>query len=172
MIFEWTRSIRGKVILVVLATTFVAFIVALGQTTVANVLIVMAIGPFFTALLARVLLGEPLHPVTLAAAAVAAGGIGLTVIDSMRLGEPLGLLLAALVPLAFAANTVLMRHRRSLPTLPGLAVAALLSALLTLPFVRLQGLSPAHIGWLIWIWIAMLGATAVQRTYLAARTLR
>jgi phosphatidylglycerophosphate synthase len=36
----------------------------------------------------------------------------------------------------------------------------------------LWALFPAHIGWLIWIWIAMLGATAAQRTYLAARTLR
>jgi drug/metabolite transporter (DMT)-like permease len=141
----WALLLSGAL----LATTFIAFIIAIGMTTVANVLFVMAVGPFLTALLARIVLGEPLHAFTLGAAGVAAGGIILTVVDSMRLGEPLGLALAILVPLAFAANTVLMRHRRSLPTLPGLAAAALLSVLATLPFVRLGALTSEHVGWLL-----------------------
>jgi drug/metabolite transporter (DMT)-like permease len=132
-----------------LAITFVAFIVAIGMTTVANVLFVMAVGPFITALMARAFLGEPLRATTLAAAALAAGGISLTLVDSVRFGQALGLLLAFLVPVAFAANTVLMRHRRSLPTLPGLAAAALISGLAVLPFVRLGALEMHHIGWLL-----------------------
>ena len=140
-----------------LATSFVAFIVAISLTTVANVLFVMAAGPLLTALLARLALGEPLHPVTLAAAAAAAAGIALTAIESFRLGEPLGLLLALLVPLAFAANTVLMRRGRNLPTLPGLAAAALLCVLATLPFVRLGALAPQHVGWLLLLGPVQLG---------------
>ncbi len=31
---------------------------------------------------------------------------------------------------------------------------------------------PAHVFWLVWVWVAALAATAVQRTYLAARLLR
>lgn len=31
---------------------------------------------------------------------------------------------------------------------------------------------PAHLFWLVWVWAAALGATALQRTYLAARLLR
>jgi phosphatidylglycerophosphate synthase len=33
-------------------------------------------------------------------------------------------------------------------------------------------LFPAHIGWLVWIWIAALLATSIQRTHLAWRALR
>jgi phosphatidylglycerophosphate synthase len=33
-------------------------------------------------------------------------------------------------------------------------------------------LFPAHIGWLVWLWVAMLFATAAQRTLLARKLLR
>lgn len=33
-------------------------------------------------------------------------------------------------------------------------------------------LFPAHIGWLVWVWVAVLIATAVQRTHRARRMLR
>ena len=33
-------------------------------------------------------------------------------------------------------------------------------------------LFPAHIGWLVWVWVAVLFATTIQRTLLARRLLR
>ena len=33
-------------------------------------------------------------------------------------------------------------------------------------------LFPAHLPWLVWVWVAALAVTALQRTYLAARLLR
>lgn len=36
----------------------------------------------------------------------------------------------------------------------------------------LWAIFPAHVPWLVWVWVAALGATVVQRTYLAARLLR
>jgi len=134
---------------VLLAVTFVAFIVALGMTTVANVLFMFAAGPFLTALLARAALGEALRPATLVAAVAAAGGIGLTVIESVQVGHVAGLLLALVIPLAFSANTVLMRRHRTVRPLVALAVAAVVSALATLPFVRLEAIELRHLPWLL-----------------------
>lgn len=36
----------------------------------------------------------------------------------------------------------------------------------------LWAMFPAHVPWLVWVWVAALGATVLQRTYLAARLLR
>lgn len=132
-----------------LAITFVAFIVALGMTTVANVLFMFAAGPFITAILARLAVGEPARPATLIAAVAAFVGILLTLIESLRVGDVAGLLLALIVPVAFSANTVLMRRHRTVRPLPGLAIAALISALMTLPFAQLGALELRHLPWLI-----------------------
>lgn len=132
-----------------LAVTFVAFIVALGMTTVANVLFMFAAGPFITAIFARLAAGEPARRATLAAAGAAFGGILLTLVDSLRVGDMAGLLVALIVPVAFSANTVLMRRHRTIRPLPGLALAALISALMTLAFVHWDGLELRHLPWLL-----------------------
>lgn len=36
----------------------------------------------------------------------------------------------------------------------------------------LWAIFPAQVPWLVWVWVAALGATVLQRTYLAARLLR
>src|SRR5215475_12859801 len=69
---------------VALAGSMVAFILALGEAPVANVLIVFGATPFITALLARVFLGEPLHRHTLVAMAVAIAGLALSVMGSLE----------------------------------------------------------------------------------------
>src|SRR4029453_8996399 len=55
---------------------FTAFMLALTLTSVANVLVTMAIGPLLTALIARFALGHRLAPRTWAAIVVAGLGIG------------------------------------------------------------------------------------------------
>ena len=54
---------------------FTAFMVAMTMTTVANVLVTMAIAPLLTALIARFALGQRLPPRTWAAIVVAGAGI-------------------------------------------------------------------------------------------------
>src|SRR6185436_15635355 len=54
---------------------FTAFMIALALTSVANVLVTMSIGPFLTALLARVFIGHRIPLRTWAAILVAGGGI-------------------------------------------------------------------------------------------------
>ena len=89
-----------------LAGSMVAFILALGEAPVANVLIVFGATPFITALLARLFLGEPLHGHTLIAMGIAATGLALSVAGSLKAGAAAGMAVAAIVVLCMSGNYV------------------------------------------------------------------
>lgn len=93
------------------AITFTAFMVAMTLTTVANVLIALALGPLITALFARIFLGHRLPTVTWLAIVVASVGIAWMFRQDegdMRLSL-LGTLVALAVPLANAANFTMLQ---------------------------------------------------------------
>jgi drug/metabolite transporter (DMT)-like permease len=142
------------------ATMFTAFMVALTLTSVANVLVTMAIGPFLTALGARVFLGHRLSAGTWLAIAVAGVGIGWMYGHQAGLGETsqlLGIGVALAVPLAAAVNWTLLQHLSRQDAPPDMLVAVLLgaviSAAVTLPLAWPLRASAHDIGLL-----AMLGA--------------
>lgn len=118
---------------------YTAFMVALTLTTVANVLVTMAMSPLLTALLSRFFLGHRLPARTWLAILVAGTGIGW--MFGAQAGEGaswLGSLVACAVPLAGAVNlTVLQRVGKdavtSVDMLPAVLIGAVLSALATLP---------------------------------------
>ena len=120
---------------------FTAFMLALTMTTVANVLVTMAAGPFITALVARVFIGHRIPTRTWLAIAVAGVGIawmhGSQVSLDAGSGELAGTLVALLVPLAGAVNwTVVQRsqaHGEKIDLVPAVLVGAAISTLLTLP---------------------------------------
>lgn len=93
------------------AVMFTAFMVAIMLTTVANVLITMAIGPLITALFARLFLHHKLPARTWAAIAVAGAGIAWMFGHEAGAGASLiGTLVALAVPLAAAVNWTLLQH--------------------------------------------------------------
>jgi drug/metabolite transporter (DMT)-like permease len=119
---------------------FTAFMLALTLTSVANVLVTMALGPLFTALLARVALGHRLAPRTWLAIALA--GVGIAWMYGPQLGQGdsgvlAGTLVALCVPVAGAVNwTVVQRSHasgRDIDLVPAVLVGAALSVLCTLP---------------------------------------
>jgi drug/metabolite transporter (DMT)-like permease len=126
---------------------FTNFMVALTLTTVAHVLITMALAPLFTALVARVALGHRLPRRTWLAIVVA--GAGIAWMYGRELGggggrHLWGTLVALGVPIAAAANWTLLQHQAGrAPAAPNEAprsdmlgavlLGAALSALLTLP---------------------------------------
>ena len=120
---------------------FTAFMVALTLTTVANVLVTMAVGPLLTALLSRLLLGHRLAARTWAAMALAGIGIAWMYGHEFATGDSrhlLGTAVALAVPVAAAVNWTLLQHLRGqegggADMLPAVLVGALLSALITLP---------------------------------------
>jgi drug/metabolite transporter (DMT)-like permease len=119
------------------ATMFTAFMLALTLTSVANVLVTMALGPLATAVFARLFLHHPLPARTWAA--IVAACLGIAWMFGGEAGDGLaavGTLVACAVPLAGAANwTVLQRAGRdgASDMLPAVLVGAVVSALLTLP---------------------------------------
>jgi drug/metabolite transporter, DME family len=107
---------------------FLGWVQALTLTTVANAAFVLASMPFMAAVLARVLLGEPIRRITWLAAALA--GVGVAVIASPGLdsGRLAGTLLALGSCLCFALFSVTLRRARTLDSSPSLLMGALLSA--------------------------------------------
>lgn len=130
---------------ILLAATFVFFILALAHANVANVLIVMSSAPFLTAIIGRIFIGERVAAVTWVAIAIAVAGIALTVIDSLSSHGWIGALLAFLTALCFSINTTIVRRHKQSGMLPSIFLAGLISALFALPFaLPLQaGLSDA-----------------------------
>ena len=119
---------------------FTAFMLALTLTTVANVLVTMAIGPLLTALIARTVLGHRLAARTWAAIVVA--GLGIAWMYARELGgggasHLLGTAVALCVPVAAAVNWTLLQHNRGesqqVDMLPAVLIGAVISTLVTLP---------------------------------------
>jgi len=133
----------------VLAGSFVAFILALGLAPVANVLIVFGATPFATALLARAFLHEPLHRHTLVAMTAAVAGLALSVAGSLHAGAVAGMAVAFIVVLCMSANYVIVRHRRDVGMSPALVLAGVISAVVALPFAQPGSLTGGDIPWLL-----------------------
>ncbi|MFT3847950.1 MAG: DMT family transporter [Propionivibrio sp.] len=134
---------------------FTAFMIALTLTSVANVLVIMALGPLVTALFARAFLGHRLPRRTWAAIAVA--GIGIAWMYARQIGVGVsfvGSLVALAIPLAGAINFTTLQHTaqrraadraaREVETdmLPTVFIGAVISALATLPLAYPLQASP------------------------------
>jgi drug/metabolite transporter (DMT)-like permease len=123
---------------------FTAFMVAITLTSVANVLVTLAIAPLVTAIFARIVLHHRLPRRTWVAIALAGVGIAWMFGREMQLGSGAlaGMAVALAVPLAGAANWTLLQHishgnadpdEPSHDMLPAVWIGAVLSALATLP---------------------------------------
>ncbi len=129
------------------ATMFTAFMVAITLTTIANVLITLAVGPLITALFARIFLKHRLSPTTWLAIVVASIGIAWMFRQEGDVQLSLvGTLVALAVPLAGAVNFTLLQHvgldrgrspvvggRPLQDMLPAVLIGASLSALAMFP---------------------------------------
>jgi drug/metabolite transporter (DMT)-like permease len=118
---------------------FTAFMVAITLTTVANVLVTMAIAPLLTALVARLALRHRLAARTWAAIVVAGVGIAWMYareVSGAGARHLVGTAVALGVPVASAINWTVIQHSRGdedRDLLPAVLIGAVISALLTLP---------------------------------------
>ena len=116
---------------------FTFYMMALMMTSVANVLVTMAIGPLLTALIARVFIGQKIPLRTWVAIMVAGIGIAWMFAAQLQGGQLLGTLVALGVPLAGAINWTITQnahdqgHDVDLTT--AVMMGAVFSCLLTLP---------------------------------------
>lgn len=139
---------------------FTAFMVAMTLTSVANVLVTMALGPMITALFSRFFLQRQLPWRTWGAIALAGLGIAWMFGSELNAGTSLiGVLVACAVPLAGALNLTLLQKAGQVDgdaapdMLPAVMLGALLSAMYTLPLAWPMQASGHDLGLL-----ALLGA--------------
>lgn len=152
------------------AIMFTGFMMALTLTSVANVLIMMALAPLMTALFARCFLHHALPYRTWLA--IGSGGIGIAwmfVHDAGAGNSLFGILVALTVPLAAAVNFTTLQHvghgsrdpaqADFLPAqdmLPAVLLGALVSAAVTLPLAWPLQASPHDIRWLGFLGVVQL----------------
>lgn len=113
----------------------VAFIVALNHTSVAHVLIILAVSPLIAALLGWRLLNEPIASRTWLAMLVAFVGVGLMVGTGGTHGT-FGDAMALLMTIGFAVNIIATRRRRQTSMVPAGALSQLVVVLATTPWAR------------------------------------
>jgi drug/metabolite transporter (DMT)-like permease len=114
----------------------VCFIPALQLTSVSNVAIIIATGPFVAAAFAWIRLREAARWQTMLASVVALGGVAI-IVGNMRAGSDiLGIALACLMTVAIAAMTVTVRRHRSTPMVAAAALSNLLGSLVSIPFAH------------------------------------
>lgn len=145
---------------------FTAFMLALSFTSVANVLIIMSVGPLLTALIARFAIGQRLPLRTWLAIVAAGAGIAYMYGSQMLAafsekgvdasGLLWGSLAAFCVPVAGAINWTVVQRSQSqgepIDLVPSVLVGAVLSALLTLPLALPFSATLSDM-----VWLALLG---------------
>ena len=151
---------------------FTAFMVALTLTTVANVLVTLALGPFITALMARVFIGHRIPARTWVAIGLASVGIAWMYGGQMDLGSQLaGTLVALMVPVAGAINWTVVQHSRAhgknIDLVPAVLVGAVISSLLTLPLSFPMLATPHDIGLLAVLGLFQLAIPCVLSVWCA-----
>lgn len=144
---------------------FTAFMVALTLTSVANVLITLAVGPLLTALFARVAIGHRIAPRT--AVAILVAGVGIAWMFGRQLGDGhwVGSLVAFCVPLAGATHWTLVQRARvrgqRQDLVPAVLLGALMSTVLALPLAWPLQASLHDIAWLAGLGLGQLAIPCV-----------
>ncbi len=158
------------------AVMFTAFMLALTMTTVANVLVTMALAPLLTALVARVALGQRLPARTWAAVVAAGIGIGWMYAHELAgagadAGAWAGIAIALGVPVAAAINwTAIQKSSRgSSDMLPAVLIGAVLSSAVTLLPALPMRASAHDVGLLALLGVAQLAVPCLVAVAAARR---
>src|SRR5450631_409219 len=114
----------------------VCFIPALQFTSVSNVAVIIATGPFVAAALAWIWLREAARLQTLLASLVALCGVAIIVSDAQASSDIFGIGLACLMTLAIAAMTVAVRRHKNTPMVAAAALSNVLGSLVSIPFAQ------------------------------------
>lgn len=164
---------------------FTAFMLGLTFTSVANVLIIMSLGPLFTAVLAWLINGQRLEVRVWLAIVVAGAGMAymyggqmLALMDSDRSqvhGLVVGSLIALCVPIAGALNWTLVQRSQSkgarIDLVPAVWVGAVLCCLYTWAPAQPFAATRSDLMWLALLGLTQLAIPCMLAVF-AARTLK
>ena len=152
---------------------FTAFMVALTLTTVANVLVTLALGPLLTALVARIFTSHRIPAGTWLAIALASVGIVWMYGGQAELSAQLtGTLVAVLVPIAAACNWTVVQHGQAqgkkIDLIPAVLVGAVISSVVTLPLAWPLATTLHDIGLLSLLGLTQLAIPCVLSVWCAS----
>ena len=178
---NWWRSLARLHPLVWLSglcwsVMFTAFMMALTMTTVAAVLVTMAVGPLVSALVARVFFQQAVSGPTWLAIAVAGAGMAWMYADPAAWPDgagllPWGTLVALLVPCAAAFNWSVVRYAQqrgeSIDMVPAVGLGAVISTLLTLALAWPLQAPATDVAWLALLGLVQLALPCVLLVYCA-----
>jgi drug/metabolite transporter (DMT)-like permease len=114
-------------------------------TSVAHLVVMVALTPLFSALIGLAVLKEPVRLVVWVAIAVSFVGAAVMVSASFGSSSLIGDFLAMGVPSVFGVVIVIMRRHPEVETLPTVFIAAAFSAVLFLPFARFGAAAPRDV---------------------------
>jgi drug/metabolite transporter (DMT)-like permease len=142
---DFTRMDRTGWLVASLSTLgMVCFIPSLQLTSVSNVAIIIATGPFVTAALAWVWLKEVPRLRTTLASIVALIGIAIIVGGARPGSDFLGLALAIIMTVAIAVMTVIVRRHRNTSMVAAAALSNILGCVVSLPLAQGIAAVTAH----------------------------
>lgn len=125
---------------VFLAFGFIFYILSLFNTTVANTVLVLCVGPVIAAVLGYLILGEKVNRLSWFAMLLAALGVLVMVYGGIKLGDVKGIAYAGVAVMSFAALAVTLRYLGpSTDLMAPTALAGVVAAVLCIP--ALLGLS-------------------------------
>jgi drug/metabolite transporter (DMT)-like permease len=134
---DLTRIGKNGWLVALLSTLgMVAFIPALQLTSVSNVAIIIATGPFVAAAFAWIWLREAARWQTMLASLVALCGVAIVVGNARASSDILGIALACLMTVAIAAMTVAVRRHRNTPMVAAAALSNFLGSIVSIPFAH------------------------------------
>ena len=125
----------GLLVAVTLTLSFITFIMALLQTTVANVVFINGGTPLFAALFGWLALRETVRRRVWLAMAGAFLGIAIMVGGGIERGALTGNLLALICSVSFAVTLVAMRRGKAVDMLPAVCLTGVLVAMISALFV-------------------------------------
>jgi drug/metabolite transporter (DMT)-like permease len=149
---------EGLVVALSLGVGSICYILALGLTTVANVVFILGAGPFLTAVLGRLVLGERVHPITWLAMALALCGIALMVLEDLGRGRLSGNLVAFGAAASFSAMVIAMRRAKAVDMVPASCLGGVVGAAASAPMVGGFAVSGHDLGLALLLGSVQLGA--------------
>jgi drug/metabolite transporter (DMT)-like permease len=138
-----TMGVPGLVVGVGFAVASVSFIIAIGYTTVANVVLIQAATPLLAALMAWIFYRERITLSTWIAIAAVIFGVVIMVSGSLGEGSSwIGTALAVLIPIVYAVATVITRRYQNIRQTPGVSLGCFIAVI-----VAATQASSFHVTW-------------------------
>ena len=140
-------GLPGLIYIVLIGSTTIGFVMAITNTSVANVVFIFASMPVFAAVFGRVFLGEPISRRMVLTMLVVMVGLGIIAYGSgeSQIASWKGDLWALFVSGAYAAALTAVRKVKDISMIPAIPIAYAGAALVLLPFVA--PMEPVAVQW-------------------------